>query len=68
MRRIALVSCVKAKVVGLAPARDLYVFPLFVALRGFAEINANEGYIISAEYGHLLHPDQVVASYERTLK
>jgi hypothetical protein len=65
-RRIALVSCVKAKRTTSAAARDLYVSPLFRGLRRYAEVHADEWYILSAEHG-LLRPDQVVAPYERTL-
>jgi len=65
-QRIALVSCVKQKRSSAAPARDLYVSDLFRGLRRYAEARAGAWYILSAEHG-LLHPDQVVAPYERTL-
>ena len=65
-QRIAIVSCVKQKRTSAAPARDLYVSELFRGLRRFAEARADAWYILSAEHG-LLHPDQVVAPYERTL-
>jgi hypothetical protein len=42
------------------------VSELFRGLRRFAEARADTWYILSAEHG-LLHPDQVVAPYERTL-
>jgi hypothetical protein len=64
--RIALVSCVKSKQPSPAPAKDLYTSPLFRGTRAFAEANADAWYILSAEHG-LLHPDQVIAPYERTL-
>ena len=64
--RIALVGCVKSKRMSSAPARELYTSPLFRAMRGYAESNADAWYILSAEYG-LLRPDQVVEPYERTL-
>jgi hypothetical protein len=64
--RIALVSCVKSKQPSPAPAKDLYTSTLFRGTRAFAEANADAWYILSAEHG-LLHPDQVVAPYERTL-
>jgi len=64
--RIALVSCVKAKRTSASAARDLYTSPLFRGLRGYAEANATDWYILSAEHG-LLRPDQIVAPYERTL-
>lgn len=64
--RVALVSCVKKKRDSAAPARDLYLSQLFRGLRRFAEAHADYWYILSAEHG-VLHPDAVVAPYERTL-
>lgn len=64
--RVALVSCVKRKCGSAAPARDLYTSPLFRGLRRYAEMHADTWYILSAEYG-VLHPDEVVEPYERTL-
>lgn len=64
--RLALVSCVKMKASGPRPAKDLYVSPLFRALRTYAEATADKWYILSAEHG-LLHPETIVAPYERTL-
>lgn len=64
--RIALVGCVKTKRSSASRAGDLYTSPLFRAMREFAIRNADAWYILSAEYG-LLHPDQVVEPYERTL-
>jgi diadenosine tetraphosphate (Ap4A) HIT family hydrolase len=64
--RVALVSCVKSKRPDPAPARDLYTSALFDGFRTYAEANADSWYILSAEHG-LLHPDEVVTPYERTL-
>src|SRR5688500_18134199 len=64
--RVALVSCVKSKLNRPAPAKDLYTSPLFRALRTYAESHADAWYILSAEHG-LVHPDQVLAPYERTV-
>lgn len=64
--RVALVTCVKLKRPSDTAARDLYTSTLFRSLRGYAEHTADQWYILSAEHG-LLHPDQVVAPYERTL-
>jgi hypothetical protein len=64
--RIALVSCVKQKRETPSPACDLYLAPLFRALRQYAETHSDGWYILSAEYG-VLRPDQIVAPYERTL-
>jgi hypothetical protein len=63
---IALVSCVKTKVSEPTPAKDLYVSPLFRGMRRYAEANADAWFILSAEHG-VLHPDQIVAPYEKTL-
>lgn len=64
--RVALVSCVKSKLDRPALAKDLYTSALFRALRAYAEDNANEWFILSAEHG-LVEPDLVLAPYERTL-
>lgn len=64
--RIALVSCVKAKRPVPSPAGDLYTSPLFRGLRHYATSLADRWFILSAEHG-LLHPEHVVAPYERTL-
>lgn len=64
--QIALVSCVKSKRGSPTAARDLYTSQLFRALRGYAEATSDAWYILSAEHG-LLHPDQIIAPYERTL-
>jgi hypothetical protein len=64
--RVALVSCVKSKRASATPARELYTSQLFRSLRGYAEARAEAWYVLSAEHG-LLHPDQVIAPYERTL-
>ena len=63
---VALVSCVKQKRGLASPARDLYTSQLFRGLRRYAETHADTWYIMSAEYG-VLHPDEVVEPYERTL-
>jgi hypothetical protein len=64
--RIALVGCVKSKRASASPARELYTSPLFRLLRQYAEAEADAWYVLSAERG-LLHPDEIVAPYERTL-
>ncbi|XKH61050.1 hypothetical protein LG290_04650 [Halomonas sediminis] len=65
-QRIALVSCVKSKQSVPSRARDLYTSALFRGLRGYAEHQADEWFILSAQYG-LVHPDQKIAPYEKTL-
>lgn len=59
-------SCVKSKAEHACPAREIYVSPLFAGMRRVAESMADSWWILSAEHG-LLHPDQVIAPYERTL-
>ncbi len=61
-----LVSCVKTKRNVLAPAKDLYVSPWFRKARAFVEGTGDPWHILSAKYG-LLHPDEEVRPYERTL-
>ena len=64
--RVALVSCVKSKRPSAAPARDLYISPLFTALRCYAQSHADRWYILSAKHG-LLEPNKVIEPYELTL-
>ena len=61
-----LVSCVKTKRDTPASAKDLYVSPWFRKARAFVEKTGDSWRILSAEYG-LLHPDEEVRPYERTL-
>lgn len=64
--RLFLVSCVSAKRPHPAPARDLYVSPLFLKARDFVEGSGCPWFILSAEHA-LLPPETVIAPYERTL-
>lgn len=66
-RRIGLVGCVKEKAGGPRPAKDLYVSTLFSGRRSFVERTCDEWWILSAEHG-LVHPDDVLAPYDVTLK
>ena len=61
-----LVSCVKTKWTVRAAAKDLYVSPWFRKARAFVEKTGDPWRILSAEYG-LLHPDEEIWPYERTL-
>lgn len=63
---ILLVGCVKSKRSKPAPAKDLYVSPLFSHERRFAEASGSPWFILSAEYG-LVAPDEWVSPYERYL-
>jgi hypothetical protein len=66
-RRIGLVGCVKRKAPSARPARDLYVSALFAGRRASVEKSCDEWWILSAEHG-LVHPDEVLDPYDRTLK
>jgi hypothetical protein len=63
---VGLVGCGKTKLDHPAPAKDLYVSPLFRAARRYAESCCDEWVILSAGHGVLL-PEQVIAPYERPL-
>ena len=61
-----LVSCVKTKRDTRAAAKDLYVSAWFRKARALVEKTGDPWRILSAEHG-LLHPDEEVRPYERTL-
>ena len=63
---IALVACSKKKLDHPARAKDLYCSTWFRLARAWAETNADQWWILSAEHG-LVHPDQILAPYDRTL-
>lgn len=64
--KVGLVSCVKSKIPHAAAARDLYTSALFRGARCSVERSCDRWFILSAEHG-LVHPDQVLEPYERTL-
>jgi len=66
-RRVGLVSCGKDKADGPRAARDLYTSPYFRKMRGHVETECDDWRILSALH-HLVHPDQILAPYEVTLK
>ncbi len=66
-RRIGLVGCVKKKTVVPRAAKDLYLSALFLGRRSFVERSCGEWWILSAKHG-LVHPDEVLAPYDVTLK
>jgi hypothetical protein len=59
---LLLVSCVKKKRSVPAFAKDLYISPLFVAERRYAEARAAPWYILSAKYG-LVGPEEWIEPY-----
>ena len=65
--RIVLVSCVSEKRTTACLARNLYNSDWFTKAARYAGQVADEWYILSARYG-LVHPDQMLESYNATLK
>lgn len=61
-----LVSCVKDKHPAPRPARELYRSDWFNKARTYVEAQRAPWFILSAEHG-LVHPDAVIAPYERSL-
>jgi hypothetical protein len=67
MRKIVLISCVSKKLPYKAPARSLYISPLFKKnLRYAQRLNPDAIFILSAKYG-LVELDQVIEPYDLTL-
>jgi cytoplasmic iron level regulating protein YaaA (DUF328/UPF0246 family) len=68
MRPIVLISCVKSKRSHRCKAGDMYTSPLFQKMMAYADrLKPKETFILSAKYG-LLHPNDIIEPYERTLK
>ena len=65
--RIGLVGCSKNKRSAPAPARELYIGPLFRAALGYAALAADETYVVSAFHG-LVPLDQVIGPYDRSIE
>jgi hypothetical protein len=66
-KKIVLISCVSQKLEQRAKVKDLYVSTLFkLNFRYAISMKPDAIYILSAKYG-LLHLDQEVEPYERTL-
>ncbi len=63
---LLLVTCVKSKRDVPAAAKDLYVSPLFIRQRAYAESRDLPWFILSAEHG-LVAPEEWLAPYERYL-
>lgn len=63
---IVLITCVKTKRRRPCAAKDLYVSPLFVKQRAYAEESGVPWFILSAEHG-LVVPDEWLSPYERYL-
>lgn len=65
-RTLALVACCKLKLDKPAPAKDLYISPLFKKIRARVERRADDWAILSAAHGIVL-PDTVIEPYDVTL-
>lgn len=65
-RRVGLVACCSAKLTTEAPARDLYVSPLFTKSRAWVEAHTDEWAILSAQHGLVL-PDIRLKPYDLSL-
>ncbi len=63
---IYLLSCVRRKRSGPAPARDLYTSPWFRKARAYADRTGRPWFVLSAKYG-LIHPRDVIEPYDLTL-
>jgi len=63
---VVLVGCVKSKLSHAAPAKDLYISPLFRKERAYAESAGARWFILSAEHG-LVAPDEILQPYELRL-
>jgi hypothetical protein len=66
-KTIALVSCVSEKTSLPQPAKQLYVSDWFIKASSYAQLVADEWFILSAMH-HLVKPDQLIAPYDKTLK
>jgi|SRR5271157_1873567 len=64
--RIALVACGATKLPRRAPAKDLYIGPLFRAARAYAETCCDHWYILSARHG-LVDPEADLDPYDQSL-
>lgn len=63
---VILIGCVKRKLPTLAPAKDLYVSPLFRRGRAYAEHAGVPWFILSAQHG-LVAPDDELEPYDLQL-
>jgi hypothetical protein len=64
---VGLVMCCGLKLSHAAPARNLYQSILFKKASAYCRGQYDVWFILSALYG-LVHPDQVIAPYDLTLK
>lgn len=62
-----ILGCVSAKRAGPCAAKDLYVSPLFLRRRAYAERSGHPWVIFSAQHG-IVDPDQTLEWYDLSLK
>ena len=66
MPKIALISCTSKKHNKKTKAKDLYTSPLFKGSKNYAEVCADNYYILSAKHG-ILRPDEKIKPYNESL-
>src|SRR5947209_19202874 len=66
MAEICLVSCASTELEEPAKAEDLYVSPLFIKAKKFAQLSADKWFILSAKH-RLLDPKRRIKPYDKTL-
>ncbi len=64
--KIAFISCVSKKLDRPAKAKDLYISDLFKKSYTYTKKHFDQVYILSALYG-LVHPDDIIEPYNKTL-
>ncbi len=67
MKLIGLVGCSRLKLPHRAPARHLYLSPLFRAASRYCQVFCDAWFVLSAKHG-LVHPDTVLEPYDYSLK
>lgn len=67
VQRVGLVGCVKSKLGQPAPARELYISPLFQGRRRYVEQSCDRWFVLSAKHG-LVDPDTLLEPYDETLE
>jgi hypothetical protein len=67
MTTLCLVGCCRTKLRQAAPAKELYVSPLFRLCRLWAERNADAWAVLSAYHG-VVEPDAVIEPYDITIR
>jgi hypothetical protein len=67
MQKIVLIACVGRKLQHQAPAKELYTSQLFKSSYRYAKtLQPDKIFILSAQHG-LVHPDKIIAPYNKTL-